>query len=388
VSSAAIAAKPERLRAFLTALAFVAGIALVAAWATNAEADRTVSGAVLLVALAALADWLAVPERDFNVSLGGVLMVCIALLYGPALAGTAGVVLAALSARRREMWVERLLFNASNLALGGVAAGFAAEVVGTATELRVTLAVVAAQIAATVFFATSCLLLAAAISLDEGVPFRGQVAKLARAGVVPVAVTLAFAPLFVIAWQRSPVVAVVAVVPLVVLASRLRSVELSRVSAQSLALTDDLTSLGNRRHFFAELHEAVAVAERKPSAVALCLFDLNGFKLVNDTFGHGAGDELLARVAGVLRHNGEAFRLGGDEFALLLPGANAGSAGDVAATVQARISELDGFGTSATFGLATYPNDAVTPEQLLRAADADLYRNKRERRAVASPSAG
>jgi diguanylate cyclase (GGDEF)-like protein len=89
-----------------------------------------------------------------------------------------------------------------------------------------------------------------------------------------------------------------------------------------------------------------------------------------------------------LRHNGEAFRLGGDEFALLLPGANAGSAGDVAATVQARISELDGFGTSATFGLATYPNDAVTPEQLLRAADADLYRNKRERRAVASPSAG
>ena len=90
----------------------------------------------------------------------------------------------------------------------------------------------------------------------------------------------------------------------------------------------------------------------------------------------------------MLRKNGEAFRLGGDEFALLLPHANSSEARDVALAVQARISLLERgpIGSEATFGLATFPSEARNPDQLLRVADNDLYRNKRERRLASSAS--
>ena len=105
------------------------------------------------------------------------------------------------------------------------------------------------------------------------------------------------------------------------------------------ALTDALTGLGNRRRFMLELDAALG-GRRAP--FALVVFDLDGFKAYNDSFGHSAGDALLARVAGRLGAavdgEGRAYRLGGDEFCVLAGVEN----GDVERSCRASCGSADG----------------------------------------------
>jgi diguanylate cyclase (GGDEF)-like protein len=151
-----------------------------------------------------------------------------------------------------------------------------------------------------------------------------------------------------------------------------------------LADHDSLTRLLNRRAFVERLDAEVARAGRYGSGFALVLCDLDGFKAVNDSFGHSAGDEALqafaAILAGALRRPDDAFRIGGDEFALLLVEAAEEDAREVLGRVR---SSLDGSGDDllsgirASFGVAACPTDATDAKSLFRLADAALYQAKR-----------
>jgi diguanylate cyclase (GGDEF)-like protein len=148
------------------------------------------------------------------------------------------------------------------------------------------------------------------------------------------------------------------------------------------AVTDSLTALGNRRRLVADLERTLeAGAASEPRLLAI--YDLDGFKNYNDTFGHPAGDALLARVAASLAVVAEpvgcAYRLGGDEFCVLarVP------ANEVEAFVDATVSALaetgEGFTVTSSFGAVFLPDEAATPSDALRIADQRLYVQKRER---------
>ena len=155
-------------------------------------------------------------------------------------------------------------------------------------------------------------------------------------------------------------------------------------TANTLALTDPLTGLGNRRHFDERLARELDRADREGTPLSLCLVDLDDFKTINDTYGHAAGDAVLTAAASCLRRGGEAFRYGGDEFALLLPRCCERTAAEVAGAVCARIAELidaGGRALAVSAGTATFaPSAWSEPSELLRAADAALYARKSERR--------
>jgi diguanylate cyclase (GGDEF)-like protein len=157
---------------------------------------------------------------------------------------------------------------------------------------------------------------------------------------------------------------------------------------------DPLTQLFNRAAFDQRLREELTRARRYQRELSLVLFDLDGFKQVNDRFGHPAGDEVLQRFAGFLqaslRQSDAAFRYGGDEFAALLPETSGASAWQVAERLEQRW-RVGGAPEPAgiSFGVATFPHDATQAAELLQLADARLYENKQAhlRRARAQTAA-
>jgi diguanylate cyclase (GGDEF)-like protein len=150
------------------------------------------------------------------------------------------------------------------------------------------------------------------------------------------------------------------------------------------AHSDPLTLLGNRRKLDEELSARLA-ADGAAEPVVLMLFDLDGFKAYNDTFGHVAGDALLARLGRKLQAaipEGSAYRLGGDEFCALLP-----AKGDLHAPVAAAADALeehgDTFAITASCGSVLLPHEAQTVEYALQLADKRMYSHKHARRSGA-----
>jgi diguanylate cyclase (GGDEF)-like protein len=154
------------------------------------------------------------------------------------------------------------------------------------------------------------------------------------------------------------------------------------------AITDDLTGLGNRRHLLARLDRAIVDADRDGEELALLLIDLDGFKELNDTLGHQAGDEVLRqigpRLAEVLRDGDTLARLGGDEFAVVLhPGDEAAAS---AAGLRLRASLERSFAVGgirvhidASIGIAMFPAHARDGIGLLQRSDVAMYEAKRTR---------
>ena len=152
------------------------------------------------------------------------------------------------------------------------------------------------------------------------------------------------------------------------------------------ARRDALTGLPNRAAFEQHLQDEIARARRYGRTLALALFDVDRFKLINDRFGHPAGDEALRLIARVLqsslRQSDAVFRYGGDEFAALCPE----TPREVMARVLERLEEnLRGLGDerradllSVSWGVAAWPADATEITELLRVADARLYVCKQE----------
>ncbi|MFZ5467534.1 MAG: diguanylate cyclase domain-containing protein [Pseudomonadota bacterium] len=159
-----------------------------------------------------------------------------------------------------------------------------------------------------------------------------------------------------------------------------------------LAHHDVLTGLPNRRLLMERLTRAIAMARRSGQGVTLLFLDLDGFKPINDGFGHLAGDRLLQEVArrlqGLCRESDTVARLGGDEFTILLPGSHTDmEAGAVARKVIQAMGQpfpLDGqsvtIGTS--IGIALWPEHAQGPEELIAAADRAMYAAKKAGRGV------
>ena len=154
------------------------------------------------------------------------------------------------------------------------------------------------------------------------------------------------------------------------------------------AMTDALTGLGNRRSLMEHLEDALEVAD-EASPLTLVVLDLDGFKRYNDSFGHPAGDALLARLGGHLKETvepeGAAYRLGGDEFCALIPAAGEAARELVAATADALADSGEAFSITASRGSIELPFEASTAERALQLADQRLYGAKAGRsRAVAA----
>ncbi|HEY5630201.1 MAG TPA: diguanylate cyclase, partial [Candidatus Limnocylindrales bacterium] len=139
---------------------------------------------------------------------------------------------------------------------------------------------------------------------------------------------------------------------------------------------DGLTGLRNHGAFQRELGESVAAG----TPFALLMIDLDKFKNYNDSHGHPAGDALLARIAltmrETLRDEDRVYRYGGDEFAIVLPGAGATAAREIAERVRtaiARLTEHAGPLVTASVGVAVHPDDATTKDDLVALADRQLY---------------
>ena len=172
-------------------------------------------------------------------------------------------------------------------------------------------------------------------------------------------------------------------------ADRLIAEQMQRLAHfEHLAVTDELTGLLNRRGFQAEIKRTMLSARRYKEKGVLIFVDLDGFKPINDTHGHAAGDEVLRTVAGLLSENVRATdavgRLGGDEFAILLArsswedGLKRAEAFDE--MINGAVADWEGetIPIRASLGFQTYgPNDDM--EKILQSADDAMYATKRAR---------
>ena len=163
----------------------------------------------------------------------------------------------------------------------------------------------------------------------------------------------------------------------------------SRHAFYTLARQDELTGVGNYRALHERLAEEISRHARHDREMALIVLDLDGFKQVNERFGHLTGDAVLSSVGEALRAGVRAedsvFRQGGDEFSVLAPETGIAEAEDLAARLRIRLREI-GIGEmriSAQTGFAIFPSDGRTVDGLLGFADVHLLAGKRQAREAA-----
>jgi diguanylate cyclase (GGDEF)-like protein len=171
-----------------------------------------------------------------------------------------------------------------------------------------------------------------------------------------------------------------------IIAEQQRVAEAAREAAMTIALTDDLTGLPNRRCFQSLLADRIAAATETGESFALGLIDLDGFKPINDVHGHPVGDEILKQVADRLANamdtRGSAVRMGGDEFAILCDGIGgrneAMALGEQIHSIFAApfVVQSRSISLTCACGFALFPSSAIEPSELVRQADAALYRAK------------
>lgn len=161
--------------------------------------------------------------------------------------------------------------------------------------------------------------------------------------------------------------------------------ERERDRLRASALSDPLTGVANRRALLARIDYEIARHGRSRRSFAVLMLDLDGFKLLNDRFGHPAGDDLLRDVAAALaraiRDQDTVARVGGDEFCVLAPETDQAGARRLVDRVEAAVAQvvagLDALG--AGVGAALFPHDGSTADALLEAADQRLLGAKRRR---------
>jgi diguanylate cyclase (GGDEF)-like protein/PAS domain S-box-containing protein len=172
----------------------------------------------------------------------------------------------------------------------------------------------------------------------------------------------------------------------------------SQRQLEAMAMVDSLTGLPNRRAFNDRLAQAVAGAQRHRGEFALLFIDLDHFKPVNDQFGHETGDQLLTKVASMLRAivrgTDTAFRIGGDEFTVIFEmGTGAATAQMVAERIIVALKSLvivNGHAvvTGASVGIALYPEHGQTVDELVQRADTAMYAAKSSGRNQLAMSGG
>ncbi|MEA2133742.1 MAG: hypothetical protein QOC68_1651 [Solirubrobacteraceae bacterium] len=165
-----------------------------------------------------------------------------------------------------------------------------------------------------------------------------------------------------------------------------RRLERERDAMRRFALRDPLTGVANRRALNERLGYEIARHTRHGELFTVLALDLDGFKAVNDRFGHDAGDELLrdaaAALVEVVRAQDTVVRLGGDEFCVLAPQTGDASAEHLTGRVREALAAITAglSGLSASIGTAVFPADGTTPDALLAAADLAALEEKRRSR--------
>lgn len=159
-----------------------------------------------------------------------------------------------------------------------------------------------------------------------------------------------------------------------------------QLAFRKLAETDMLTGLRNRSHFAGDAEAELAKCRKSGLPAALIMFDLDGFKSINDRFGHAVGDWVLCKIADVVRTVGAEYaspgRLGGEEFAMLMPGADASTAAALAERCRQAFTAIDAgesghrFRISASFGVADTRSAGYDFDRLMIQADQAMYRAK------------
>jgi diguanylate cyclase (GGDEF)-like protein len=352
--------------AFAAALVSVAGSHL---------AGETEAGLVLFVAAMMLTDRFPVPLEGLDaagISLSFVFGVAAVVLFGWA----GGLVAVAAAPAVGGLLDQRPpLRVAYNTAVHALAAGVGGLLIAPLRGEGAGRLVAQVALCAVAQHLVNTALVSTVVGVSSGRPVARLLFASVRATTVPFALMASAALMLVVLWQRSPGLSGALVGPLLAIALYQRSTHRA-LRAMRLALTDPLTGLGNHRHFHERLREELQDARRERRLLVLCLADIDDFKLVNDRFGHPAGDRVLAEVAARLRQGGESFRLGGDEFALLLPRASEESARRTAASIVERVAalEFEGVG-SVTVSVGLAVGDPAQGDQgdLIRRADGALY---------------
>jgi len=328
------------------------------------------------------------------------------LAFGPAVTvwamASGGWAQCTLNVKQRNPWY-RTVFSMSALTLSMLSAGATLTLTGGSLLTGPADVVLPAIVAsALVYFLVNATLLALAIGLSTrrspieiwdrefiwGAPnyFIGAVAAtvavqgLNRFGVK--SVVLFIAPVF-LTYRLYKVY--LARMDEIARANRELHVEMERAQAESV--TDPLTQLPNRRFLANHTTQEIARAERQGESFAFIMIDLNGFKAINDTFGHQKGDEALTLVAsclrGALRSYDVCCRYAGDEFAVVVSNCSRELAGRRAEAITAAVAALAfeiapscPLPLSASAGVAIYPDDGRTYHELMASADARMYEHK------------
>jgi diguanylate cyclase (GGDEF)-like protein len=377
-----------------TALAAPAVAVSLASIGLHVPHWRVALPVVLFGALSLLADLRPVPMDESGkdqVSIAGVFIVTTAVLFGVRYAiPIAAISIAVPAILTRQTW-ERFAFNVSMYVLAAGAAGLPVAIFGPIHSSGVELTGYV-LLAGGAHLITNVAVLAGVIALSQGVSFFRAVLPGLRHGGAAFAIMTFLAALAANLWVLDPLLLILLAGPLFTVTLYQRTALNQRI-ATSEAQTDHLTGLGNHRAYQAAMQEHVTDVERSGASFALCLVDVDNFKAVNDTYGHPAGDEVLIRLAELLREpkGAQAFRFGGDEFAVLI------SVDDLGAfraleNVQQRFAALElcpGADVTISVGIASYPAHASSAEELQRVADASLYWSKehgKNRACLYSPS--
>ena len=216
-----------------------------------------------------------------------------------------------------------------------------------------------------------------AYAFSSRVAVAGQVAFASAASALPLFYTTSRS-------SHTPAQAAVGILTLAVVAGIVtvlrEGLQARQTRLEELAVRDPLTGVGNYRLMTERLDYEIARHRRSGRSFSVLLFDLDGFKEINDTFGHQVGDRVLSEVArtltGSVREQDTVARQGGDEFSIIAPETDTEGAWRLAARAQQAVRATANGSLSTSIGLATFPTDAEDPDRLLAQADADLRRNK------------
>jgi diguanylate cyclase (GGDEF)-like protein/putative nucleotidyltransferase with HDIG domain len=341
----------------------------------STPSSATVAGTWALLAVTTVAEAFPVPLEKVPVggtSLATIFIVGTSVIYGWDVATLTAFLAMILVETIRRRPLTRIAYNSGVYALAAAATAASASV-DSSDSFALLIPQVA--LAAAAFYTVDLILVALAVSRSAREPFATILRGAVSSTLIAFSIMTSLALLLAVLWERSPFLCAALAGPVVAIALYQRSVH-RELKAMRLALTDPLTGLGNHRYFYEQLEHALTKADTSGAHVALCLFDIDDFKEVNDEYGHPAGDELLVAVASRLRQDGEAFRLGGDEFALLLVGPEEHEAIRVAEGVLARVSQVDAgqdVELKVSAGIAVYPQHGVERSELVRVADSALY---------------
>ena len=370
----------------VASLGTAAVVVAAAAYAASGPTLRTLAGAGALLAVTTLAEAFPVPLERVPVggtSLATIFIVGASVIYGWETATLVAFLAMVVVETGRRRPLTRVAYNAGVYALAGAATSMS-ELVHPNDSFGWLFPRIA--LAAAAFYAADLILVAVAVSRSAREPFVALLRDALSSTLIAFSIMASLSLLLAVLWQRSPFLCAALAGPVVAIALYQRSVH-RELTAMRLALTDPLTGLPNRRRFLADLKEGASRAA-EDSPTVLVIFDLNGFKRYNDSYGHLAGDALLARLgaslADTVEPHGTAYRLGGDEFCVLTKIGAQGLEATVARATAALSERGPGFTVSASSGAVVIPHETPDHAIALQLADERLYAQKGTRQGASA----